>query len=150
MAGGAVVAGGAIVAWRGARGGLVGMGQAAQHGQPAADRVGARRQSLVRKRLPRGVDRHLLGRQQRAHRGGKVVGLTAGGGDGQHRPAGTPALGGRGDQGHHERPQGGWRGEVEPTRLRPAGASQVAGAGQRRVAEDGRQQTGELHGSHSP
>ena len=39
---------------------------------------------------------------------------------------------------------------VSPGRASPAGAGEIAGAGQRRVAEDGRQQTGELHRSHSP
>ena len=63
---------------------VVGMGEPAQHHHPRADGVHARREPLVRQRLP--------GREQRdgvaedaAQFGGQVVGLAAGGGDHQQR-----------------------------------------------------------------
>ena len=107
----------------------LGVGQPAQHGQPAPDRVRAGREPLVRQRLPGRVDRHLVRRQQAAQRGGEVVGLAAGGGDGEHRPAGAAgSVGGR-DGGDHERAQRGRRGEVEPVGVgKPARASSRARA----------------------
>ena len=71
---------------------LVRVGQPAQYGQPPPDGVRARRQPLVRQRLPRRVHRDRVGRQQPAQRGGQVVGLPGGGGDGQYRPPGTAAV----------------------------------------------------------
>ena len=47
---------------------LLGMGEPAQHGQPAADGVGARRQPLVRQRLPGREHHHPVGADQVADR----------------------------------------------------------------------------------
>ena len=64
---------------------VIGVGQPAQHHQPRADGVDARREAFVRQRLP--------GREQRdrvaedaAQFGGQVVGLPPGGGDDEQRP----------------------------------------------------------------
>ena len=53
------------------------------------------------------------GGQQAAQRVGQVVGLPAGGGDGQHRPAGAAAAAVGGERGGDERAQRRRRGEVE-------------------------------------
>jgi len=89
-----------------------GVHQAAQHGEPAADGVRARRQPLVRERLPRGVGLDRLGIDQTADRGHQVVGLAGGRGDRQDhlRLAGPVVLGERGGQ---ERPKRARSGQVE-------------------------------------
>ena len=89
---------------------LVGVGQAAQHREPAADGVAARAEPLVRQRLPAGEGRDELGVDELAERGGEVVRLTSGRGDDQPgRVARALATDGR----DRRRPQPGGRDDVD-------------------------------------
>ena len=63
---------------------VVGMGQPAQQHQPRADGVDARRQPLVRQRLPGREHRDRL-TEHAAQFGGQVVGFAPGGGDDEQR-----------------------------------------------------------------
>ena len=112
------------------------VGEPAQHGEAAADGVRARRQPLVRQRLP-GRELHdgcPPGRQQGAQRGGQVLRLTAGGGHREHRPAGVA-----GEGGHRE---GAGRGRAHQIHVRtvPVGRG-LHRFGERRVLYDGVEQT---------
>jgi hypothetical protein len=106
----------------------LGVGEPPQHGEPAADRVGPGREALVRQRLPRREDRYTAGVDQAAERVGQVVGLAAGGSDGQHRPGGSAEVGGAGDGGHDERPERGRCGQVEGVGVDEALAREVTRA----------------------
>src|SRR5690606_1038493 len=70
-----------------------GVGEAAQHGQAAADGVAAGAEPLVRQRLPGRVLHDALGRQQGPQGGGQVLGLPSGG---RHRQDGAAGLPGQG------------------------------------------------------
>ena len=63
--------------------------QPVQHVEPATDGVRAGRQAFVRQRLPGREVGDLVAAEQARQRGGQLVGLAAGGGDGQHRAPGT-------------------------------------------------------------
>jgi hypothetical protein len=126
----------------------LGVGEPAQHGQPAAHRVGARREALVRQRLPRGEDGHPRRVDQAAERVGQIVGLAAGGGHGEHRPLGAAQIGAARDRGDDERPQRGGRGEVERVGVDEALAREVTGAREPTVTQRGGNQAGELHYTH--
>ena len=119
----------------------VGMREPAQYRQAPPDGVRTRREPLMRQRLPGRVDRNLVGGQQAAQRGGEVLGLAAGGGDREHRPAAARPVG-RG-RGHHERAQRRRRGQVEGFEV--AAAGEVAGGGQGRIVEGGIEEADELH-----
>ena len=69
------------------------MSQAAQHRDPLAHRVRARRQPLVRQRLPAGEAGDGIRRQECAKRGRQVLGLPRGRGHGEHEPAGAVPAG---------------------------------------------------------
>jgi len=64
-----------------------GVREAAQHRDPLPDGVGARRQPLVRQRLPAGERGDRLRRQERPQRGGQVLSLARGRGHREHEPA---------------------------------------------------------------
>jgi hypothetical protein len=64
---------------------LLRVGQPAQHGQPPAHRVRARRQPLVRQRLPGREHRDPLRPDQVADGRGQHLGLATGGGHREHR-----------------------------------------------------------------
>ncbi|GIF76217.1 hypothetical protein Asi02nite_57350 [Asanoa siamensis] len=93
----------------------------------------------MRQGLPGGVADDLVGGQQAAERGGEIVGLTGGGGDGEHGPIG--AVPHRGDGGDDEGPQGSGRGEIEPIGVGKAGTSEIARTGQAGVTQGSGQQT---------
>ena len=100
------------------------VGQPAQHGQPLPDRVRARRQPLVRQRLPAREADHPVRGQERAQRGGQILGLAGRGRDRQHELA---RLGGqrRGEHG----PQGRRRDEVDARQhVRSGGGLQLTGS----------------------
>ncbi len=118
---------------------VAGMGQPSQHGEPPADGVGARREPLVRQRLPGRIADDLVLGQQAAQRRGEVVGLATGGGDGEHGPAGAVTFGGH--SGDDERTQSGGRGEIEPVSVGETGPGEVARTGQPRVTQGRGQQT---------
>ena len=108
------------------------VGEPAQHREPPPDGVGARREPLVRQRLPRGEQRDPVAVDDAAERRDEVLGLAAGGGDGEHRAAGA-----RGERRDHERPQPGRRGEVERARAaarRPRARARARGRRRRRRA----------------
>jgi hypothetical protein len=121
------------------------VGEPAEHGEPAADGVGARRQALVRQRLPGRVGADLLRREQRTQRGGQVVGLAAGGGDGEHRPAGAAGGTVGGERRDGERAHGGRCGQVEPIGVGEARHGEITRAGQPGVAQGGGEQAGQRH-----
>jgi hypothetical protein len=64
---------------------LVGVREPAQHRQSLADGVAARAQALVREGLPRGEQPDHTRAEARLEGRLEVLGLAAGGGDGQHR-----------------------------------------------------------------
>ncbi len=64
------------------RGGRV--GEAPEDRQPAADGVRARREALVRQRLPAGQHGDGVATEQVPRGGGQILGLPVGGGDGEH------------------------------------------------------------------
>jgi hypothetical protein len=114
-----------------------GMGQPAEHGQPAADRVAARAQPLVRQGLPARVESDRLRVEQRAELLDQVLGLASGGGDGQH-PATGP------DQPvDDERPQRGRTRQVEGADRATAGVRDRLVEGG--VGEDGISEAGQGH-----
>ena len=117
-----------------AGGGVVGarVGEPAQHGEAAADGVGARAQPLVRQRLPARVERDLVGVEQAAERADQVLRLAAGGGDGEDGPAEA------GQRRHDEGTQAGRAGEVEDR-----GGRGLEGARERGVGGDDVEQAGE-------
>jgi hypothetical protein len=84
----------------------VGMHQAAQDRQAAADGVRARRQPLVRQCLPRRVEGHRVGPDEVAQHDDQIFGLTLGGGDDEHCP-------GLGQRGGDERTKGLWTSQRE-------------------------------------
>ena len=122
--------------------GLAGVHQPAQHREPATDRVGARRQPLVRQRLPGGVERDRSRVEQVADRLDQLLGLPLGGGHGEHRAA--PALRADRQAGDQERSQcrrpgqveGRWRGGLPSHHLVEHGIArhQRGQAGQRGAA----------------
>ncbi|GGX22469.1 hypothetical protein GCM10010353_41930 [Streptomyces chryseus] len=112
--------------------------QAAQDGEAAAHGVAARRQALVRQGLPRRVVDDPLLRQQGAQRGGQVLGLAAGRGDGEH---GTPGLAGQ--RGHREGACGGRADQVDVHAVAVGGG--LHRFGERRVSYYGIQQTVQAH-----
>jgi hypothetical protein len=122
------------------------VGQAAQHGEAPADRVGPGREPLVRQRLPGREHRDLVRAEQAAQRVRQVVGLAAGGGDREHRTAGAAGRGRTGHRGDHERAQCRRRGEVEGVGVDTALRREVTGTREPTVAQGGRDQTGKLHG----
>ncbi len=87
---------------------VVRVSQSTSDGEAAADRVGARRQPLVRERFPRRVLGDRVGVEQRAERGGQIGGFAIGGGHREHRPTRTCGLrrGQRGDDERAQRPRG--------------------------------------------
>ena len=74
---------------------LVGVGQPAQHREPAPDGVAARAEPLVRQRLPGREVGDAVGGQEAAQRGGQVLGLAAGGGHRQQRRGAVSRQGGQ-------------------------------------------------------
>ena len=125
------------------------MREPAQHSEPAAARIRARRDPLVRQRLPGGEVGNPLARQQRAQGVGERFRLPGAGGDREHEPAvlaGLRSLLPRqaGESGGQERPERGRGGEVCPLRRggRAGGRPGVPGAGgterlpQRGIAPD--------------
>jgi hypothetical protein len=140
----------------------IGVREPTQDAEPPADRVRARRQPLVRQRLPRRVDSDLVGRQQVAEGRGQILGLAGRRGDREDRAtgaaqagrlradAGTEArvrqitpTGGRlvaaGDRGDHERPQSWWCRDVDLLRRRAAATREAGHRGERLVIECRRQ-----------
>ena len=89
---------------------------AAQRIEPSADGLGARRESLVRQRLPRGELEHLGITQVRRERGAQRLALTARRGDREQRGR-EPGLGATGEQACEQR-------RVEPRRRREVGVAQ--------------------------
>ena len=112
--------------------------EAAQHGQPPPDGVAARREALVRQRLPRRVVADQRRVHQAAERLHQVLRLAGGGGDGQDGPAGVdqPA--------HDERPQRRRPGQVE--RGHGARTGVLDRGGQHLVLED---QVGQTLNTHA-
>ena len=68
--------------------GLAGVGEAAQHGEPASDRVAARTQALVGQRLPAREVRDRIGVDEVAQHGEEILGLARRGRHGEHRATG--------------------------------------------------------------
>ena len=128
--------------------GRVRVSEPAQHREPLARGVGARRQPLVRERLPRReVGRGALG-QQRAERRRQVLGLASGRGHGQHEsaaPSRWRALPGAGQRGDEERPQCGRRDQVAARRGRRV--SLIERAPELWIIGDDPQKSGEAHRS---
>ncbi len=120
--------------------GRVGMAQPAQHGQPAADGVGTGREPLVRQRLPAGIERHRIRRQQALQAGHQVLGLATGTG---HRQHGAPGASGKG--GDRQRAERGWAGQGERPGAGPAGS--LDHGGQHGVVEGGIDQSRQAHAS---
>ncbi|GIF53413.1 hypothetical protein Afe04nite_79520 [Asanoa ferruginea] len=118
---------------------VTGVGQPPKDGKPPPDGVGTWRKPLVGQRLPGGVADDLIFGQQAGQRRGEIVGFTAGGGDGKHRPPGTVTLGS--DGGNDEGTQGGGRGEIEPVSVGETCAGEVARTGQPRVTQGRGKQT---------
>lgn len=115
-----------------------GVRQAAQHGEPAAHRVAAGREALVRQRLPGRVLRHLVGGQQRAQRRRQVLRLAPGRGHREHR---APGLAGQ--RGHREGPRGGRADQVDVHPVAVGGG--LHRFGERRVSYHRVQQTVQAH-----
>ena len=108
-----------------------------QHRQPPADRVAARAQPLVRKRLPRRVERHRLRVEQVLQLLGEVLGLAHRRGDHEHRAPGV-------DQPpDHERTQRRGPGQVE---VRDPLLGVLHRRRERRFAQDQVGQGGDGHG----
>lgn len=99
------------------------VGQPAQHRQPLPDGVGARREPLVRQRLPGREHRHGAGLDEAGQRGGEVFRLTPGRGDGQHGALVVP-----GQRGHAERAQRGRRDQRDVAALFESGGQFRVGA----------------------
>lgn len=123
-----------------------GVGEAAQHREAAADGVRAGREPLVRQRLPGGELRDgvlLAGRDEGAQRGGEVLGLPAGGGDREHRPPGVP-----GERRHRE---GAGRGRADEVHMRAVAVGPGPHRfGERRILDDGVEQTSKAHERFRP
>jgi hypothetical protein len=120
-------------------GGVVG-GEATEQREPAADRVGAGREALVREGLPARQHRDGVLVQQLRRRRAEVFGLPVGGGDGQHRavrPVGCSH--GRGE----ERAQRGRALHAQGGRL-PGAQVGVAHGVQVGLGEGGAEQAGKL------
>ena len=122
----------------------VGMDQAAQDGEAAPDGVAARREPLVRQRLPGGVLRHQLARQQAGQRLDELLGLALGRGDDEHRAPGTAQVVPAGQRGDHQRAQRAGSGEVQLGSVRAAGS--IHRGRQGRVGHQRADDTGQAHG----
>ena len=121
---------------RAGRGVVVGgVGEPAQHGETLADGVRAGREPLVRQRLPTGVERHPVRRQQTTERGDEVLGLTFGAGDGED---GAPGPRGSGD-GERLGRGGGGDGEL-------GGADVLGQRDEGGIGRGGSEQAGQRHG----
>lgn len=120
--------------------GVVGAGvrETAQHGEPAAHGVAARRQALVRQRLPGRELHDGVGGQQRPQRGGQVLGLPVGRGDGEYGAPGVPR-----ERGDDEGPGGGRPDQID-VRPVPVGGG-TDRFGERRVSYNGVEQTVQAH-----
>jgi hypothetical protein len=117
-----------------------GVGEAAEDGEAAADGVGAGGEPFVGQGLPGGELDDAVGGQERAEGGGQVLGLAAGGGDGQH----GAAAGGAGEGGDGEGAGGGRADEVEVVAVSRGGGLGRLGEGG--VFDDGVEQAVQAHG----
>ncbi len=120
-----------------------GVREPAQHGETAADGVGAGREPLVGQGLPGGELRHGVGGQQGPQGRGQVLGLAAGGGDGQHGASGLA-----GQRGHGEGACGGRADQVDVGPV--AVGCGLHRFGERRVGDDDVQQTVQAHEGFRP
>lgn len=117
--------------------------EAAQYGEAAADGVGAGREPLVRQGLPGGVLGDRVGVEERAERGGQVLGLPPGRRDGQDR---APRV--TGERGDGERPRGGGPDQVDVRAVPVGGGLHRLGEG--RVLDDYIKQAVQAHGAFHP
>jgi hypothetical protein len=104
------------------------VGEVAQHGEPAPDRIGAGTQSFVGQRLPGGEGLDAPVGEEAAEQVGGRVGVPLAGGDDQDRHAGARLR--RRERGGHQRLHGQRGGDVEPRVAGGAHHARHAGVGE--------------------